>query len=118
MNPRKIDTFLKLVIVFLIGILIGSTLATVTLAEPVKYCYEPYGPYVEPEFIATRTVIEVVWLLGPRGDTAESSWHYDEETGVSVCKIWVRLPDQVLGDPDMNALGHEVLHCLAGNFYD
>jgi len=115
MNPRKVRNFLNFVIVFLFGVATGLL---VTPAAAEEYCYEPYGTIVQPEYIATRTVIEVVWLLGPRGDTAESSWHYDEETGVSVCKIWVRLPEQILGDPDMDALGHEVLHCLTGNFHD
>lgn len=88
-----------------------------TLAEEV--CYAPYGTDVgEGEFDALRSLIEIHWLYGERGEEANSSWYYDEETDTSICVIWVHRPEQVLGDPDMDALGHEAMHCFIGDFHE
>ncbi len=82
-----------------------------------EYCYEPYGAPVEEEYRAGRTLIQVVYLDAERGEEANASYLYDEETDTTICKIWIRVPDQVIGDPDMDSIGHEVLHCLIGDFH-
>lgn len=88
-----------------------------TRAGSEKYCYHPYSTPVLPEHLAKRTFMEVIWLDQPRGIEAKSAWAYDEETETSICRIWVRMPNQILGDPDMDSLGHETLHCLTGDFH-
>lgn len=87
------------------------------LAFAEDFCYAPYGTDVEPEFEAKQALIQIHWLSGERGEEAESSYYYDEETSTTICVIWVHRPEQVLGDPDMDALGHELLHCLIGDFH-
>jgi len=82
-----------------------------------EYCYDPYGTGVIPEFEAKQTLVVVNWVDVGRGGDAGSSYYYDEETRTSICEVWVRMPEQILGDPDMDALGHEVLHCLAGDYH-
>jgi len=83
-----------------------------------KYCYEPYGAPVGEEFVAGRVLVQVVWVEGERGSEVHSSWSYDEETDTTICKVWIRRPEQVEGDPDMTGVGHEFLHCAIGDFHE
>ncbi len=111
-------TILRILILCTLGILVGGFLMTLAEAETeTRYCYEPYGTAVIPEHIATQALIQIRWEDTERAGDANSSWLYDEETKTGVCVIWVRMPEQILGDPDMDALGHEVLHCLIGDFH-
>jgi len=101
---------------FINGILVTLFLVSaVALAE--EYCYDPYGSAVIPEWKANQTTILVTWTDAPRGGGANSEWMYDEVEKISICRIWVRMPEQILSDPDMDSLGHEVLHCLTGDFH-
>ena len=90
----------------------------VTEAYGEDYCYKPYGTDVQVEFSAEYSLIKINWIKGGRGDVDSlASYYYDEETNATICVITARLPDQVLGDPDMDSLGHELLHCLTGDFH-
>lgn len=84
------------------------------------YCYEPYGTGVQPEFQVEYSLISITWLNQPRGEQTEAEYAlYESEDGTlwTECILFVRLPEQVLGDPDMDAIGHELLHCLIGDFH-
>jgi len=87
------------------------------VADVEEYCYTPYPSPVTQEFKAARVLVEIEYLDTGRGELVESSWYYDEETDTTICKIWIRIPDDVIGDPDMDGLGHEFLHCMIGNFH-
>ena len=87
------------------------------VADVEEYCYTPYPSPVTQEFKAARVLVEIEYLDTGRGELVESSWYYDEETNTTICKIWIRVPDDVIGDPDMDGLGHEFLHCMIGNFH-
>jgi hypothetical protein len=81
-------------------------------------CYEPYGSPVEPEYILKGTVVKVNFvsedeLAGNEVGYAE----YRVYGNVSVCHITAMLPEKILGDPRMDTLGHELLHCIAGSFH-
>ncbi len=119
-------TLLGLAIGFLLTAFLHS--GTVRAEEPLvevtlevtaveEYCYTPYPSPVTQEFKAARVLVEIEYLDTGRGELVESSWYYDEETDTTICKIWIRIPDDVIGDPDMDGLGHEFLHCMIGNFH-
>ena len=91
--------------------------AWVEETKVVEYCYVPYPSPVTLEFKAARVLVEIEYLDTGRGELVESSWYYDDETNTTICKIWIRVPDDVIGDPDMDGLGHEFLHCMIGNFH-
>ncbi len=91
--------------------------AWVEETKVVEYCYVPYPSPVTLEFKAARVLVEIEYLDIGRGELVESSWYYDEETDTTICKVWIRIPDDVIGDPDMDGLGHEFLHCMIGNFH-
>lgn len=93
-------------------------LVTWTETHAEEYCYEPYGAKVFPEFIADGAVVKMNWVQGERGMGASASYMYDEETKLTICLITARMPDQVIGDPDMDSLGHEFLHCVTGDFHE
>ena len=116
MNPKHKDWNSRLVILVLV-LLVFTSIIREAYAEEDEYCYEPYGAPVEEEYRAGRTLIQVVYLDVERGEEANASYLYDEETDTAICKIWIRVPDQVIGDPDMDSIGHEVLHCLIGDFH-
>lgn len=82
-----------------------------------EYCYEPYGVSVTPEFLAEWAFVKFNWVEGERGMEAFAEYTYDEETNSTVCVVTVRMPDQVIGDPDMDAIGHEIMHCATGDFH-
>lgn len=102
-----------------IGLLL--ILATLIIASEVygeEVCYASYGQAPEPEFEVKTTLVTINWIEGKSGPEASASWLYDEETNTTICVIIARRPDAILGDPDMDSLGHELLHCLTGNFHD
>jgi len=86
-----------------------------------EVCYEPYGDSVDFEFEAEQALVKISWVDPgdlEDGVEAESSYYYDEETNTTICLILAPRPVFVLGDPLMDALGHELLHCLAGEFHN
>ena len=89
--------------------------------EVSEYCYDPYGQDVEAEHAVNYVYLRVIWNDNGRGGDAWSEWEiWEDENGeiFSECTVSVPPPQQILGDPDMDALGHEVLHCIIGNFHD
>lgn len=95
-----------------------ALLITVTEVYGEEYCYVPYGENIRPEFIADGSFIKMNWVDGERGMEAFASYMYDEETSLTICVITARMPDQIIGDPDMDSLGHEFLHCVTGDFHE
>ena len=83
-----------------------------------EYCYVPYGVGVHPEFVAGISLVTMKWVDGPKGMEAWASYMYDEETNSTICVITARMPDQIIGDPEMDSLGHEFLHCVTGDFHE
>lgn len=111
----------------LLAILALSVIATEAYGEEIEgiygeieyeYCYTPYGVDVHPEFIADGGLVKMNWVEGERGMKAWASYMYDEETNQVICLITARMPEQVIGDPDMDSLGHEFLHCMTGDFHE
>lgn len=96
--------------------LIYGTVASAE-ASVEEFCYTPYGTEVKQEFKAKQTLVVVNYLEQERGETVESSWLFDHTIETSLCEVWIRVPDQVLGDPDMDGIGHEFLHCIFGDFH-
>jgi len=85
-----------------------------------QVCYEPYGAPVEPEYILAGTVVSVKFVDPsdmPDGYAAYAIYQADLDTNWSVCHIVSMFPQQVLGDERMDALGHELLHCLTGAYH-
>lgn len=85
------------------------------------YCYEPYGAPVEAEYVLQGAIVKVNFLPEGHqlleGAEANATWVVDWDANASWCVINTQFPQQVLGDPRMDALGHELLHCLIGNFH-
>ena len=93
--------------------------ALVTCPESMV-CYEPYGADVQAEYVLQGSLVFIHWV--PEGtlpdDTeAQAEWEVDYDSNMSVCLITATPPQHVLGDPYMDALGHELLHCLIGDFH-
>lgn len=84
-------------------------------------CYEPYGAPVEAQHILNGSIVQVTFVADDderlQGNEAVAAWVVDYESNLSWCAITAQMPEQVLGDPRMDALGHELLHCIAGNFH-
>lgn len=84
------------------------------------YCYEPYGAPVEAEYILLGSVVVVNFIAHedmPDGLEAYAEYVADFENNLSFCKITTVMPERMLGDHRMDALGHELLHCLTGAFH-
>lgn len=83
-------------------------------------CYEPYGAPVEPEYILDGSIVLVRFVDAstlPDGLEAYAEYVADFDANISFCVITTVMPQQMLGDPAMDALGHEMLHCLTGAFH-
>jgi hypothetical protein len=86
-------------------------------------CYEPYDPpFVDyGDANVHKVELTVHWIdtetATDNGAEAWSEFIILPEQDTSICDIYVQPPVAMLGDPLMDALGHEVLHCLAGNFH-
>lgn len=90
-----------------------------TSSEPIV-CYEAYGAPVEPEYILNGSVVLVQFIAEedmPDGMEAYAQYSVDFDTNTSLCVITTILPIRVLGDSKMDALGHELLHCITGSFH-
>jgi hypothetical protein len=111
------------------GFLIGWSLMRLLTPEPPHIptqcpegmvCYEAYGPPVEPEYILNGSLVVVQWVAEedmPDGYEAYAQYSVDFENNASYCLITTTMPEQVLGDSKMDALGHELLHCITGAFH-
>jgi len=91
-----------------------------SVAKPDEgmYCFMPYGQPVIATHYSDTVRLKVNWLFDQeRAGEAWSEWEVGEDNVVD-CEIWVHRPEQAMGDPDMDALGHEVLHCLIGEFHE
>ena len=111
---------------------IGKSLAPILLAamffsiliansespeEKEEYCYAPYSTAVIPERMSTKVLVDVIWFHeGTRGGDVFADWIVGDD-GTVDCTLWLRMPQQILGDPDMDGIGHEFLHCVAGDFH-
>jgi hypothetical protein len=51
-----------------------------------------------------------------RGGDNYAQWVVGDD-GTADCTLWINMPEQILGDPDMDGMGHELLHCLTGDFH-
>lgn len=83
-------------------------------------CYEPYGAPVEAKYFLNGSIILVSFIDAadmPDGVEAYAQYAADFENNLSFCVITAVIPEQVLGDPRMDALGHELLHCITGAFH-
>lgn len=89
-----------------------------------EVCYEATGERVREEFRAETAIIKVVYINGPmdyNGEKVVGLALYtglDPDTNTNICKLFVPMPTHVLGDDKMDTLGHELLHCLVGDFHD
>lgn len=94
---------------------------------PDLVCYEGGDEAVKPEFELTNMSMTVHWFdtvpelqeaTGRRDAEALSSCEHYEDLNMAFCEIWVVRPARVLGDAQMDSLGHEVLHGLMGDFHE
>ena len=88
-----------------------------------EVCYEPYGAPVKPEFKAKHVIVTITWVDGPINWNGEavaglSQYSYDEGSDTSICRVWIPMPERVLGDDRMDTIGHEILHCVVGAFHE
>ena len=87
-----------------------------------RVCYNAYGGPVQPEFQAESTTVQVNYVKGSfefEGDevVGVAIYAYDDVTNSSACEIFIPIPKQVYGDDAMDTIGHELLHCLIGEFH-
>jgi len=85
-----------------------------------QVCYEPYGPPVIAEYFLRGSIVMVNFIDKddmPDGYEAYAEYTPDFDNNFSWCLITATLPEQVLGDPAMDALGHELLHCISGAYH-
>lgn len=87
-------------------------------ARADEVCYESYGAPVTPEYLADWAFVTFNWIEGEPGMEAHASYVYDEETNSVICVVTARMPDRVLGDPEMDSIGHEIMHCVTGDFHE
>ena len=83
-------------------------------------CYEPYGATPQAEYVMAGAMVKVDFVDAsamPAGTEAYATWIPDFEENYSICIITVQFPSHVLGDPIMDSLGHELLHCITGKFH-
>jgi hypothetical protein len=134
------DRIITLVCMILrVGLLFGIILINPALSEETSpeyddsiACYEGGDELVKPEFVVQNLLvtanvyateadlIEAVEAMGYSTvedlELSECEIHPDQNIGW--CEIWVVMPTKVLGDPNMDAIGHEVAHGLFGDFHE
>lgn len=95
----------------------AANLKALDETETEEYCYAPYGTAVVPERMSTEATVKIYWFHdGGRGGAAFADWVIDDD-GALTCELWIHMPKQILSDPDMDSIGHEFLHCVAGDFH-
>lgn len=91
-----------------------------------QVCYETDGELVKPEyesqFIRLRvnlydTAEQLTAATGERDIEGLASFERFKNEIVD-CEIWAIRPRIVLGDAAMDTLGHELLHCISGEFHE
>jgi hypothetical protein len=86
-----------------------------------QICYVQHGDVVTPEYILQGAVVHVRWVDQselPDGIDGFAEYELDPDgRPMSWCRITVPLPTQVLGDPVMDTIGHEFMHCVTGDFH-
>ncbi len=84
-----------------------------------EVCYKPYGEPVTSTHHVTTLLISVHWI-DPDDYDAEgaSECLIEEHLNTGWCEVWIPKPVRVLGDPYMDAIGHEIMHGLEGDFHD
>lgn len=83
-------------------------------------CYPTTGVSVEAQHHLLGSVVRIEWRTReqmPENVQAFSEWRVDYENNLSLCVIFAEFPELVYGDIRMEALGHELLHCLTGEFH-
>lgn len=142
MDRRLIHVGTSILMVLLFGV-IGtgcvSSPVTATAAKAIEaidtrdgtglICYEPYGGPIKKEgrydtkYLLISpfwhdTPAEVAEAVGePAAAYSDCIWSNDGIMGW--CDLWLVEPSEVLGDPHMDGIGHEVLHGLWGpNWHD
>lgn len=123
----KFNTIMLILLGFMLGVAVRTAVPETSAAEEVEeteevteYCYEPYGTDVTPEFKVTYSEVTIHWQDQPVGDNVYADWTlYEDEDGElwTECELWIRVPEKILGDPDMDGNGHEFGHCVLGDFH-
>jgi len=94
--------------------------------ETQQVCYETDGELVKPEYEAELiglrvnlydTVEQITAATGEKDIEGLASFER-LSSGVVECEIWASRPRIVLGDAAMDTLGHELLHCISGEFHE
>lgn len=118
MKMNKAFVTIGVLIVLALSVFVTEAYGDETLEDEYEYCYAPYGVDVEAEFVADLSLVTIKWVEGEKGMEAWASYLYDEETNSTICVITARMPDKIIGDPEMDSLGHEFLHCVTGDFHE
>ena len=119
---RRHALFLAAVLIGGAGVLSSYMHVEPPTPQPKQVCYHSSGEAVKPEFRADSTVIRVHWIKGTIHYEGEevvglAKYLYDDDLNASICEIFIPMPQQVVGDADMDTIGHEMLHCLTGAFH-
>lgn len=132
MNDRNANLLLGalVIVVILLAAIIMIVESAAQDIDPI--CYENQGVIVQPTREMTNLLISVNWfdtldelesvLERRTGEDQTGTEGYSEcetyaERDIGWCEIWVVRPTYVLGDPNMDSLGHEVLHGLMGDYH-
>ncbi len=105
-----------------IAIVLAVLLAfAISEAHAEQACYEGAEELVKPEYMIGNLLITMHWLPADQDDPEADGWSEcltDLENNIAWCDVYVTLPTHVLGDPHMDALGHEIMHGLTGDFHE
>ena len=120
MQPLRIVTVL-----ILHGLLAHPTAASETISPTLHV----QDVRVIVSYVSNTEFAELLWKYGPRIDLRDVRQEYyrhgfsilktNRETGARTCEIYLpneRRPDKVDDDATLT-LGHELLHCMLGNYH-
>ncbi len=121
-----ISRILYILIVFLAGLALGIALieerldtATDTIAT-LNAQLEPHGVPPEAEHVLDLSIVRLVFKDAsemPPDTEAQAEYIVNLEESFSLCRIEAQFPTHTLNDPIMESIGHELLHCIVGNFH-
>lgn len=83
-------------------------------------CWEGTGVPIAAEHSLDGTILKIQWMDSeqmPEGTQAYAQWQVDYKNNLSFCVVYAQWPRHSVGDIRMEALGHELLHCLTGEFH-
>lgn len=108
-----------LTVIVIASAVTGAFISTAIAAkkDAVPWCVaEDRGP-VKPEYNITNGAFIIHWgKLKDNWGEAEYEAHPDQN--MVFCELWIeKRPAKVWGDPEMDTLGHELGHCLWGDFH-